>query len=122
MRHKIDNSENFIKAGAYYRLLKTVAAYCADGITNNLDLTVKEQGKIYGIYDKILKLECEIGFENLLEQYCNKPEFAELNDRFVDVFYGAISLSAHPTSYVDARIIDEVKTIIPEMLEIEEDA
>lgn len=121
MRHKDLTPEDFIRAGACYRLLKTIAAYSTDEIARSLDLTARETDQLAKAYNQICKLETLIGFERILNANCNKPGFEYFTlSNFTSVFYGAISFSeCYPP--MEIKIQKEVKEILPQILKMKEE-
>jgi hypothetical protein len=102
--------EQYIKAGAYYRLLKHLTVISTTYINNNITQSAKAADAFIAVHNKISQLETKLGFENCLALDC-----PELRDReFCSVFYGDINVDK--SNDVDKAIHNEIINILNELI------
>lgn len=102
--------EQYIKAGAYYRLLKHLMIKSSVYINGNITQSAKASDVLAGVHNKIVGLETKLGLEN-----CLGWDHPELGHReFCSVFYGDINVDK--TNDVDKAIHNEIINILNELI------
>jgi hypothetical protein len=94
MKHKA-NKDDFINAGAWYRIMKDITTSGCVEVGNSLGLKKAEADALYKSVSKLAEMETRIGFENVAADYYTAAEMC-------DLFYGACCLPIR--SDVDRKV------------------
>ena len=107
MARKKPSIDEYIRAGAYYRLWKEISVKSYVELSRIVQ-SVKTSDKISKVVDKVRKIETDAGLEN-----CLQLDYPELHDsNFTSFFYGGISQNY---SDVDKQIHQEMMNIIKDL-------
>lgn len=102
--------EQYVKAGAYYRLWKAVSTRAAVYIANNITQRASATNALLKTCDKVEELEVRVGLERNLSL-----DYPDLETRdFCSVFYGDVS--ANKNNDTDTKIRNEIINILNELI------
>lgn len=105
--------EEFIEAGAYYRLYKAIARECALKIVRLVHGRASDSDKLLKCFKRVEAMEVKIGLENYLrEDYPEMP-----NDEFFSFFYGSLNEIRND---IDVKINEKSREIVNEILKRKE--
>lgn len=105
--------EEFIEAGAYYKLYKVMAQECALNIVRLVHGRASDSDKLLKCFKKVEALEAKIGLENYLQK--DYPEMP--NDEFFSFFYGSLN---EVRNDIDVKINEKAREIVNEILKRKE--
>ena len=100
--------EDWLIAGAYYRLLKDVSTKLYVHLANNI-YRIDEMAKAKSVDERIHRLETAMGFENNLFSYMDlnpdDDDVKEIKGHETSVFYGSIDNGCSNDNPVDSFIL-----------------
>lgn len=105
--------DEYIEAGAYYKLYKAIASRCALNIVRLIHGRASDTDKLLAILRRVEEIEVKIGFENYLDH--DHPELP--TSEFTSFFYGELNDIRND---VCKEINKKAKNIMDELLNIKE--
>lgn len=105
--------DEYIEAGAYYKLYKAIAGRCALNIVRLIHGRASDTDKLMAILRRVQELEVKIGLENYLGH--DHPELP--TNEFTSFFYGELNDIRND---VCKEINKKAKNIMDELLDIKE--
>lgn len=105
MKHKA-NKDDFINAGAWYRIMKDITTSGCVEVSNSLDLKKAEADALYKLVAKLPNAEARIGFEEMAANYFK-------GHGLCDLFYGACCVPIR--SDVDRKVNIRMYNILKNM-------